>query len=101
MPHVSIVERLYLGAVAAMAVWVGICCYFIPEMSDSGIPWRLPALCATMLGAMYLSGAVFTATCMYARRWSDIHLIMPMITIWTGGLTIVSLFYLPAFDFTR
>jgi hypothetical protein len=50
---------------------------------------------------MYLSGAVFTATCMYARRWSDIHLIMPMIAIWTGGLTIVSLFYLPAFDFAR
>jgi len=38
---------------------------------------------------------------MCARRWTDIRLVMPMIAIWTGGLTIISLFYLPAFDFAR
>jgi hypothetical protein len=38
---------------------------------------------------------------MCARRWTDIRVIMPMIAIWTGGLTIISLFYLPAFDFAR
>jgi hypothetical protein len=31
----------------------------------------------------------------------DVRLVMPMIAMWTGGLTIVSLFYLPLFDFTR
>jgi len=100
MSHVTLFQRLYLGAVAALALWVGIWCYFVPSMSDSGIPWRLPPLCATLFGAMYLSGAVFNATCMCARRWSDIRVIMPMIAIWTGGLTIISLFYLPAFDFS-
>ena len=71
MSRITLVERVYLGAVAALALWVGIWCYFIPSMSDSGIPWRLPPLCATLFGSMYLSGAVFTATCMCARRWSD------------------------------
>jgi hypothetical protein len=101
MSHVTLFQRIYLGAVAALALWVGIWCYLVPSMSDSGIPWRLPPLCATLFGAMYLSGAVFTATCMCARRWADIRIVMPMIAIWTGGLTIISLFYLPAFDFAR
>jgi hypothetical protein len=101
MPRLTLFERLYCGAVAALALWVGIWCYFFPDMSDSGIPWRLPPLCATLFGSMYFSGAVFTASCMCARRWSDVRVIMPMIAIWTGGLTIVSLFYLPAFNFAR
>ncbi len=101
MSHVTLAQRFYLGAVAVLALWVGIWCYFVPAMSDLGIPWLLPPLCATFLGAMYLSGAVFTATCMGARRWTDIRVVMPMIAMWTGGLTIISLFYLPAFNFAR
>jgi hypothetical protein len=101
MSQITFAQRLYLAAVAALAVWVGIWCYFVPGMSESAIPWHVPPLCATFLGAMYLSGAVFNATCMCARRWADVRVIMPMIAIWTGGLLIISLFYLPAFDFTR
>jgi hypothetical protein len=101
MAQVTLPQRFYLGAVAALAVWVGIWCYCIPTMSESAIPWHVPPLCATFLGAMYLSGAVFNATCMCARRWADIRVIMPMIAIWTGGLLIISLFYLPVFDFSR
>jgi hypothetical protein len=101
MSHVTLAQRCYLGAVAVLALWVGIWCYFIPARSDIAIPWLLPPLCATFLGAMYLSGAVFTAACMGARRWTDIRVVMPMIALWTGGLTIVSLFYLQAFDFAR
>ncbi len=94
-------QRLYLGAVAALALVVGFWCYFVPTRSAVAIPWQLPTLCATFLGAMYLSGATFNATCMFARRWVDVRVIMPMIAMWTGGLTIISLFYLPFFDFTR
>ena len=94
-------QRVYLGAVAVLALWVGFWCYFLPTRSVIAIPWQLPSLCATFLGAMYLSGATFNATCMFARRWVDVRVIMPMIAMWTGGLTIVSLFYLPLFDFTR
>ncbi len=94
-------QRIYLGAVAALALWVGFWCYFVPTRSVVAIPWQLPTLCATFLGAIYLSGATFNATCMLARRWTDVRVIMPMIAMWTGGLTIISLFYLPLFDFTR
>lgn len=99
--RVEIWILLYLGAVAALALWVGIWCYFDPARSDAGIPWRLPPLCATLLGAMYFSGAVFNGTCMCARRWADVRVIMPMIAMWTGGLAIISVFYLSAFDFSR
>jgi hypothetical protein len=100
-PQVTLAQRFYLGAVAALALWVGIWCYFDPARADTALPWPLPPLCATFLGAMYLSGAVFTATCMGGRRWTDIRVIMPMIAIWTGGLAIISLFYLQAFNFAR
>ncbi len=65
------------------------------------IPWGVSTLCSAFFGSIYLSGATFTGTSMMARRWVDVRLVMPMIAMWTGGLTIVSLFYLPLFDFTR
>jgi len=101
MTPVTLGQRIYLGAVAALALWVGIWCYFIPTHSAQAIPWQVSTLCATFLGSMYLSGAIFNATCMFARRWVDVRVLMPMIAMWTGGLTIISLFYLPLFDFTR
>ena len=101
MAPVTLGQRFYLGAVAALALWVGIWCYFIPTHSAEAIPWQVSILCATFLGSMYLSGAAFNATCMCARRWVDVRVIMPMIAMWTGGLTIISLFFLPLFDFTR
>jgi hypothetical protein len=101
MTSLTFGQRIYLGAVAALALWVGFWCYFVPTRSAIAIPWGLPTLCATFLGSMYLSGATFTGTCMRARRWMDVRVVMPMIAMWTGGLTIISLFYLPIFDFTR
>lgn len=94
-------HRRYLGAVAILALWVGLWCFFVPARAARGIPWALPPLCATFLGSMYLSGAAFTGTAMFARRWFEARVVLPMIAIWTGGLTIVSLFYLPAFNFAR
>jgi hypothetical protein len=84
-----------------MAFWVGYWCYFHPELSAEGIPWTLPPLCATFLGAMYLSGGVCTVLCFFSKRWGEIQLFMPGCAIWTGGLAIVSLFYFDAFDFSR
>ncbi len=101
MSPLTLGQRIYLGAVAALALWVGFWCYFVPTRSAIAIPWQLPSLCATFLGAMYLSGAILNAMGMCARRWVDVRVIMPMIAMWTGGLTIISLFYLPFFDFTR
>ncbi len=94
-------QRVYLACVAILGLWVGVFCYFVPTLSDWGIPWLLPPLCATFLGSMYLSGGAITLSCMRSRRWSEIRAVMPMIAIWTGGLTVVSLFYLPAYDWAK
>ena len=101
MSVLSKLQRLYLGAVAILALWVGTWCYFVPGRSDMAIPWRVPPLCAAFLGAIYLSGAVFCGSAMFARRWTDVRMVMPVIAMWTGGLTIISLFYLPVFDIAR
>lgn len=101
MSPVTTRQRLYLAAVGALAVYVGICCYFDPAYSDNGIPWQLPPLCATFLGSMYFAGTIAMIMGIVSRRWSEIDVIVPMTVIWTGGLTIVSLFYLPKFDFSR
>lgn len=99
--HLTVGQRIYLAAVAAFALWVGYWCYFVPTHSDYAIPWQLPSLCATFLGSLYLSGAAFNLMAMCARRWVDVRVIMPIIAMWTGGLMVISLFYLPFFDFSR
>jgi hypothetical protein len=101
MPPVNSSHRFYLAAVAILGLWVGVFCYFNPTLADWGIPWLLPPLCATFMGSMYLAGAAGLAVAIASRRWAEIRLIIPMIIIWTGGLTIVSLFYLSAFDFAK
>ena len=94
-------QRPYLGAVAALALWVGIWCFFVPAGSAKAIPWLVPPLCAAFLGAMYLSGAAFCGLSMLAGRWVEVRVIMPLIALWTGGLNVISFFYLPAFDWAR
>ena len=101
MLPVTTSHRIYLAAVAILGLWVGVFCYFDPARADWGIPWLLPPLCATFLGSMYLSGAAGLAVCILSRRWAEIRSVIPMIAIWTGGLTVVSLFYLSAFDFHK
>jgi hypothetical protein len=94
-------QRLYLGAVAVLALWVGVWCFFVPWRTDMAIPWQVQPLCAAFLGAMYLSGAVFCASAMCARRWLEVRVIMPIIAMWTGGLLLISFFYMPTFNFTH
>ncbi len=100
-PPLTRAHRAYLGAVALLALWVGLWCYCLPDRAARAIPWQLPPLCATFLGSMYFSGAAFTGGAMLTRRWFQARVVLPMIAIWTGGLTLVSLFFLPAFNFAR
>lgn len=101
MARVTTLQRIYLAAVGFLAITVGFWCYVNPAMSANGIPWTLPPLCATFLGSMYLSGFVFTVACIFSRQWGEIKLFMPQCALWTGGLALVSLLYIPAFDFSR
>jgi len=100
MTQVTRGQRVYFAAVGALALWVGVWGYFVPERVDIAIPWLVPPLHARFLGAMYLSGAVVMTRSIFARRWWEVRIVVPMIAIWTGMLFVVSLFYLNEFDFT-
>jgi len=91
-------HRLYFAAVALLALWVGVFGYFIPSHVDVALPWLVPPLHARFLGAMYLSGTTFMLGCLLARQWAEVRVVLPMITIWTGMLFVVSLLHLGEFN---
>lgn len=98
---VTAAHKVYFAAVAALALWVGVWGYFLPQGVEAAIPWPVPPLHARFLGAMYLSGAAFMIGCLLARRWDEVRVVVPMLGVWTGTLGIVSLLHLAEFDFGR
>jgi hypothetical protein len=99
--RVSPAQKVFYAAVGTLALWVGAWGYLAPAHVDWALPWIVPPLHARFLGAMYLSGATFMAGALLAQQWSSIRVVVPMISIWTGMLFIVSLLYLPEFDWRR
>jgi hypothetical protein len=94
-------DRLYFAAVGALALWVGGWGFLVPARVDEALPWLVPPLHARFLGAMYLSGTCFMVGALCARRWPTVRVVVPMISVWTGALFVVSLLNLPSFDFAR
>jgi len=94
-------HKIYFFAVGFLALWVGFFGFFLPTHVDWALPWLVPPLHARFLGAMYLSGATFMVLSLFASRWSEVRVVLPMIAIWTGMLFIISLFYLGEFNFTK
>jgi len=101
MIPVTRAERIYFGAVALLAAWVGFWGYALPSRVEHALPFTVPPLHARFLGAMYLSGVTFTVGCMLARRWAAVRIVVPMIAVWTGMLFVVSVLHLDDFDFGR
>ncbi len=101
MQPVTPVQRIYYAAVCALALWVGYWGYFVPARVNKALPWLVQPLCSRFLGAMYLSGATFMLGCLFAHRWAEVRVVVPMIAIWTGMLLVVSLLHLGAFDYAR
>lgn len=92
-------ERAYFLAVGALAAAVGLPTYFSPANAADVLPFAVPPLHARLIGAMYLSGLVIMLGAILARRWSDVRLVPAITAIWTGGLLLVTLLHLDAFDF--
>jgi hypothetical protein len=92
-------HKIYFFAVGFLALWVGFFGFFLPAHVDWALPWLVPPLHARFLGSMYLSGATFMVLSLYAKRWDEVRVVLPMIAIWTGMLFIISLFYLSEFNF--
>ena len=100
-PRITLSQKVFFGCVMALAAWVGIWGMFIPLQVDMALPFKVPALHARFLGAMYLSGATFMLLGISARVWNEVRVVTPMISIWTGMLGIISLFHLQAFSWPR
>jgi hypothetical protein len=92
-------ERAYFLAVGALAAAVGVPSYFSPAQAADVLPFAVPPLHARLIGAMYLSGLALMLGGIFARRWSDVRVIPAITAIWTGGLLLVTLLHLEAFDF--
>ena len=93
------VRTRLLLAVGALAAAVGLPTYFSPANAAKVLPFAVPPLHARLIGAMYLSGLAIMLGAMFARRWSDVRLVPAVTAIWTGGLLLVTLLHLEAFDF--
>ena len=94
-------HKIYFFAVGFLALWVGFFGFFLPAHVDWALPWLVPPLHARFLGSMYLSGATFMILCLFATRWDEVRVVLPMIAIWTGMLFLISLFYLGEFHFAK
>ncbi|MBC7875588.1 MAG: hypothetical protein H7Y59_00340 [Anaerolineales bacterium] len=94
-------QRIYFAAVGALALWVAFWGLLIPELVDKAIPWLVPPFHARFIGAIYLSAVVIMGSAMMARYYDEVRVVTIMVSIWTGALFIISLFYLSEFDFSR
>ena len=94
-------QRIYFAAVGALALWVAFWGLLIPELVDKAIPWLVPPFHARFIGAIYLSAVVMMGSSMMAHKYDEVRVATIMVSIWTGALFIISLFYLSEFDFSR
>jgi hypothetical protein len=94
-------QRIYFAAVGALALWVAFWGLLIPEKMDKAIPWLVPPLHARFIGAIYLSAVLIMGSAMLAKKFEEVRVVTIMVSIWTGALFLISLFYLNTFDFSR
>ena len=94
-------QKMFFAAVGALALWVGLWGFFIPGHVDKAIPWLVPPLHARFIGAIYLSAVVIMSASMLARHLEEVQVSNIIVSVWTGALFVISLFYLNEFDFSR
>jgi hypothetical protein len=85
-----VTRTVYVGGIV-LAGWVAVVGLLFPRHVDIAVPWALPPLHAQVIGALYLSGAVFMAAMARGGPWSRQSVVVPMIAVWTGGLLVVLL----------
>lgn len=94
-------QKIYFAAVGALALWVAFWGLLIPDLVDKAIPWLVPPFHARFIGAIYLSAVVLMGSSMMAHKYDEVRVATIMVSVWTGALFIISLFYLSEFDFSR
>lgn len=84
-----------------LLTWVGCSLFFGLGPLPSRWLWPLPPFSARFSGAVYLSALWPLAIALWHRRWSSARLILPMLTVFTTMVTLISLFNLNLFTVPR
>lgn len=97
----STAHRAYFLLVGLFALWVGAWGYFVPAEVGRALPWTVPPMHARFIAAMYLAGLTAMALSFIARQPASVRIALVLASVWTGGLLVVSLLNLEAFDFGK
>lgn len=93
-------QRTFYAIIFAFPAWVAAGGLFLPAQIDHFLPFRVPALHARFIGAMYIAGAVMMLLATASRAWHQVRVVTVILGVWTGLLGIVSLLHLSAFDWS-
>jgi hypothetical protein len=93
-------QRIFYAIIVAFPAWVAAGGLFMPGLIDHFLPFRVPALHARFIGAMYIAGAVMMLLAATSRVWHQVRVVTAILGVWTGLLGIVSLLHLSAFDWS-
>ncbi len=75
--------------------------FFFPGYVYGLWPWDRGSFDARFLGAIYLAGSIALGLLAWYGRWSPTRLVLPMVFVFTALGLLVSIVYLPRFDFGR
>ena len=93
-------QRMFFAIIFLFPAWVAAGGLFLPAQIDQFLPFKVPALHARFIGAMYIAGAVMMLLAAASRTWLAVRVATVILGIWTGMLGIVSLLHVGAFDWS-
>jgi hypothetical protein len=93
-------QRIFFAIIVAFPAWVAAGGWFWPARIDEFLPFRVPALHARFIGAVYLAGATMMLLATLARAWHEVRVVTVILGLWTGLLGLVSLLHLVVFDWS-
>lgn len=100
MIAITRLHKMFFALILVEAILVAVLGYFFPSRLATGFSWMvLPPLHARFVASIYFFGVVFMLGCFAARDWADVRWAIPLATVWTGLLFIVSIYHLDNFDF--
>lgn len=98
--QVTRAQKTFYGLIVFFPAWVALGGFFLAGRIEDFLPFQVPPLHARFIASMYLAGVILTVLSARAAIWRDVRVSTAMIGLWTGMLQVVSVLYVPAFDWT-
>jgi hypothetical protein len=84
-----------------VVIGAGLILFFLPALAKTLWPWEITPFNTRFIGAIYLAALTLIIPLAHNTRWSPARVILPMIFVFTAWMFVVSLLYLPRFDFAK